>query len=830
MFGNTRYANTVAAERSIAPFIPQRAHLSSDTIITKDGDLQRTWKIEGTTFETADIDTVYTLKEQLNTLIRSIASSKVALWQHTCQRKATARLESRFKNQFCREFDSRYMASLNNETMMITELYLTVVYRPTPSRSMRALVRAGRRRTEEVLSEQQQSLVALDRIARQIESGLERYELETLCTYVDENDGLCSEALSFLNFLVCGKWQKVRVPNGPLHEYLGNAWLHVGTETIEIRTPNRTRFAQAIEIKDYNDSTEAGVFDGLLYANFEMVITQSFSLLDKRKGVEALKTQKRFLESAEDEAAQQVRDIQQAIDDLISGQFAVGEYHFSMLVFGDTAKEASNNVDQAVTIIEDRGFIATLATTATEATWFAQLPCNWALRPRVATLTSRNYAGLAALHNFHHGKKQGNPWGDAVTLFKTTAGQPLFFNFHHATSNADYEGRKMPANTLITGQTGAGKTVLQMALYVQLQKFNNRQIGDFGTVYFDKDQGAKLCVLAAGGKYLTLKTGAETGFNPFQMQPTEYNISFLERLVRWLAEENGHLVSTADETRISKAVRTVMAMPFSMRRMSVLLQNITEGHSVEERKNSVVKRLAKWCADDGHGKRGSLAWVLDCEQDQIDLSTHTNYGIDGTDFMKNGQVRTPIMMYLLHRVNEMIDGRRFVNFMDEGFTYLDDPVFAESESDRQATIRKKDGFSVISTQSPRTILDSSISTALREQVATEIYLPNPKAQRADYVDGFGVTESEFEVISNLPENSHMFLVKQNRHSVVAWLDLEGFDDELAILSGTTENIVLADAVIDDVGSDPDIWVPEFHRRRKEPKTPFVVVRKETVTA
>ena len=830
MFGNTRYANTIALERSIAPFIPQRAHLSADTIITKDGDLQRTWRVTGTSFETADIDTVYTLKEQLNTLIRSIASSKIALWQHTCQRKTTARLESEFTNKFCRDFDASYMNSLNSETMMFTELYLTIVYRPTPSRTMRTLVRAGRRSTDEVLKEQQQALTALDRIARQVEAGLQRYELETLCTYVDENDGQCSEALSFLNYLICGKWQKVRVPKGPLHEYFGSAWLHVGTETIEIRTPNRTRFAQAIELKDYNDFTETGIFDGLLYANYEMVITQSFSLLDKRKGIEAFKNQKRFLETTEDEAAQQLKDIDQAIEELISGQFAVGEYHFSMVVFGDTAKQVRDNVDHAVTAIEDRGFITSLATTATEATWFAQLPCNWALRPRVATLTSRNFAGLAALHNFPHGKKKGNPWGDAVTLFKTTAGQPLFFNFHHATNNIDYEGRKMPANTLITGQTGAGKTVLQNALYVQMQKYNNRGQGDFGTVYFDKDEGAKLCVLAAGGKYLTLKTGRETGFNPFQMEPTEFNINFLERLIKWLAEENGHSVSTVDETRISKGVRTVMEMPLRMRRLSVLLQNITEGHSAEERKNSIVKRLAKWCADDGSGKRGTLAWVLDCEYDQIDLSTHVNYGFDGTDFMKNAQVRTPIMMYLLHRINEMIDGRRFANIVEEAFIYLDDPVFAESEADRQATIRKKDGFSLLTTQSPRTILDSSISTALREQVATEIYLPNPKAQRADYIEGFGLTESEFDVITELPENSHLFLVKQNKHSVVAWLDLEGFDDELAILSGTTENIILADSVIKELGDDPDVWIPEFHRRRKGQKSVTYIEKNEVVTA
>lgn len=814
MFRQTKYSVSVANERPVSPFIPQRAHLSSDTIITKDGDLQRTWRIRGTSFETADIDTVHMLKEQLNTLIRSVGSSKVAFWQHTCQRKTTAHLDGEFDNSFCRNFNKQYLASLNNESMMLTELYLTVVYRPTPSRAIRTMVRAGRRRADEVLQEQQQALTKLDRIARQVESGLEHYQLDVLETFTDDNGVLCSDALTFLNYLVCGNWQKVRVPNGPLHEYLGNAWLHVGTETIEVRTPNRTRYAQAIELKDYNGFTEPGIFDGLLYAGYEMVITQSFSLLDKHKGVEAFKTQRRHLRNTEDEAAEQVEGITQAIKGLIAGKFAAGEYHFSMMVFGDTALGVRDNVDSAITAIEDQGFIATLATTATEATWYAQLPCNWALRPRIATLTSRNFAGMAALHNFPHGKRHGNPWGEAVTLFKTTAGQPLFFNFHHGADGVDYTGRKMPANTRIIGKTGVGKTGLLNTVFVQSQKYDNRGPEQFGTVFFDKDQGAKLCILAAGGKYLTMKTGKETGFNPFQMQPTESNTNFLERLIKWLAEETGHPVTTADELRISQGIRTVMAMPPPMRRMSVLLQNITEGSTIEERQNSVVKRLAKWCADDGTGKRGALSWVLDCENDQLDFTTHRNIGIDGTDFLKNEQVRTPVMMYLLHRMDEVIDGRRFINFMDEAFTWLDNPAFAESEADRQATIRKKDGISVMATQSPRTVLDSSISTALLEQVATEIYLPNPKATRDDYVKGFGCTDAEFDVIKTLPENSHMFLVKQNNHSVVAWLDLEGFDDELAVLSPSTDDIRLAESIMADTGDNPDDWLPVYLQRRK----------------
>lgn len=818
MFGKTKYAKAVGNDRAISQFIPQSSHLSADTIITNDGDLQRTWRVGGMAFETADPEDVHIPKEQMNTLLRSIGTSKVSLWQHTCMVKTSARLHGDYKNDFCRAFDRKYIDSVNTETMMLTELYLTVVYRPTPSRVVRSVIRAGRRKLDDILNEQQQALQALDDIADQIEASLRRYQLDKLTTFTDDNGSLCSDALSFLNYLISGTWQKVIVPRGSISQYLGDAWLHVGTEMIEIRSPSGTRYAQCIDFKEYNGHTEPGILNGLLYEGYEYVITQSFSCYDKKDGLSVLERQRAHLISTEDGSATQIHEIKDAIDDLVDGQFIMGEYHFGMMVFANSAKQVKQNTKSAMSVLQKQGFLAALTTTATDAAWHAQLPCNWFYRPRVAYITSRNFAGLACLHSFPVGKAQGNPWGQAVTILKTPSGQPFYFNFHVVKADTNQFDEKPLGNTRIIGQSGAGKTTLVNSLYQQSQKYDNRDSGQFSTVLFDKDESAKLSILAAGGKYLSFKSGQPTGLNPFQLEPTEPNILFLEGLIVWLASTGENLVSTTDEQRISQGVRTVMNMPVEMRRLSTLLQNITEGSSEVERQNSVVKRLAKWCADDGNGKQGSLHWVLDCETDQIDLTTHVNYGFDGTEFLENNTVCTPITMILLHRIRSMIDGRRFVNWMIEAWKWLDDPAFTSFTGDEQVTMRKKDGFCVFETQMPKSVLNSSISDELLQQVATEIYLPNPKAKHADYADGFGLTEAEFMVIKSLPEDGHMFLVKQNKNSVVAWLDLEGFDDELAILSGTPENNAIAEAVIADVGDDPALWMPEFHRRRKTKST------------
>src|SRR3546814_20245576 len=69
-------------------------------------------------------------------------------------------------------------------------------------------------------------------------------------------------------------------------------------------------------------------------------------------------------------------------------------------------------------------------------------------------------------------------------------------------------------------------------------------------------------------------------------------------------------------------------------------------------------------------------------------------------------------------------------------------------------------------------LESRIASAIIEQAATQIFMANPKARAADYVEGFGLTAHEFELVRSLPDSAHCFLVKHGNESVVVRLDLK----------------------------------------------------------
>src|SRR3546814_1545404 len=91
-------------------------------------------------------------------------------------------------------------------------------------------------------------------------------------------------------------------------------------------------------------------------------------------------------------------------------------------------------------------------------------------------ISSYNFSAFSPFHTFPAGHEDGNHWGPAVALLKTSARSPYYFNFHSADLG----------HSMVIGPSGGGKTVLVNFLMAQLEKFNARHI------FIDKDQGAEI--------------------------------------------------------------------------------------------------------------------------------------------------------------------------------------------------------------------------------------------------------------------------------------------------------------------------------------------------
>ena len=791
--------NKEIAEREVilSNFIPYTSQVGDRIVKTRDGAYLTTWQLEGIPFETTDEIDLINRHDSLNQLLRGL-KGKVSIWSHRIRRKVADELEINYEQEFVKDMAEKYYQSFTDSKMMTTDMFFTLVYKPNSAIPENPFLRlfSGQalRKKDEIINQDIEAIKTLEELIKLIDSALKKFNIIPLNTYLDQNGNLCSMQLEFYGYLINGQFQKVAIMDSSIHKYLATSRLFFGSEKLEIRTAESSIYGAILDLQDYPSMTRCGILNGLLYSEFEYIETQSFSLLDRPSAKEALEVQRNQLISAEDAAGSQIDALDLAIEQLIDGQFVLGEYHYSLVVFGENPEKATKNLADARTILNEAGFLASSVDLVADAAWFAQLPGNWKYRPRSAKLTSRNFLGLSSFHNFEIGKRDNNPWGESVTILKTPNGSPYYFNWHSSPKDENSFDKKTPANTTIIGMTGSGKTVLELFLLLMSLKYKPT------IVFFDKDRGAEIAIRALGGNYRCFKRGVPTGLNPFQLANTEGNILFLVELVKSLIPRE---LEIGEEKLLDNSIRQLLEFENkSQRRLAILAQMV----------QPLKENLLKW------SQGSQLAWVLDNPEDTVDLSKGYFFGFDDTDFLDSPEILAPVTMYLMHLTNNLIDGRRFIYVMAEFWKRLQLPVFAEFAGNKQYTIRKQNGFGIFDTQSPAQILGTPYVAALVEQSATQIFLPNPKADYDDYVKGFKLTESEYQKIKTLGETSRQFLIKQDGRSSVVYLDLEGMNEVLDILSTTSDNVELLDEIRLVYGDNPKEWLPIFKQRLEKKRS------------
>jgi len=781
------------AENQLARFVPFSSLVSPHDVITRGGDYLRVWRLDGVPFECADEHVIVERHEAKCNLLRNLAGGQFAVWEHRLHRAIDESMSLPEEDGFARDVALAYDDLIRRERMMSNELYLTLVYRPKATAPASAL-QSRRRSLEEITAAQTEALVVMDEKSALVERVLRGFGPHMLGVVV--RDGrTCSELAEFLGYLVNGRWREVPVHAGPLYRTLPTARLSFGIDKLEIRHGDERRYAALVDIHEYADAVEPGVLNALLYERSEFIETQSFSILPRREAMRSLELQRDQLIASDDVVASQVADMDVALDELGDGQFCMGEYHYSLLVFGDSVSDAGQRAARAVGAVGEACSLQMRPVDlVADAAWFAQMPGNWQWRPRAAKLSSRAFAALASGHNFARGKRDGNPWGQALAVLRTPSGQPFYLNLHKSPDGEDSEDKKLPGNTLIIGSTGVGKTTLVMLLLALTRKWTPAP----RLVLFDLDRGSEIALRALGGRYFTLEAGKPTGCNPLQREPTPARIQFWEQLVRTCIATPALPLLPADERAIASAVRSVASMPPRLRRFSTVRQNLPKTGD-----NSLYERLGRWC------QGGALGWVFDEAEDRLtDLHEATAIGFDTTEFLDLPEVRTPIMMYLLDVMDELVDGERLIYVISEFWKALDNEIFSDFAKQKQKTIRKQNGLGIFDTQSPSDVLRHPIGRTMVEQSVTKIFLANSEALREEYVDGFGLSEAEYEIVRSLgARGGRAFMVKQGDTSAVCELDLTGLEDAVTVLSGTTDNVALLDRIRDDHGDDPEVWLP-----------------------
>lgn len=777
----TRNPKIIAAEKCVSAHLPFAAQIDDHTILTAHGMLFQTLHLRGLLFETADAQELNYRKILRDTMLQAVGSSRFALYHHVVRRQVDVELAGLHRDSFSTRLDQRWRERLSRRQLYVNDLYLTLVRRPLPGkiRALDAIRSRFGKITKGLNVALASEICQLDTARIALMAALGSYVPRLLSVY-EGTEGICSELLEFLSLLLNGETRPVLLPSQNISEYLPTRRISFGQKAVELG-PNGTsaaRYTGIVSIKDYAAQTSPGMFDELLRLPLEMTMTQSFGFVERNQALSAMNLAIRRMRSAEDEADTLLHELGQAKDEAAAGRAAYGEHHMTVALHASSLAALDECVAETSAVLADLGIVAVREEIALEPSFWAQFPANFKYVTRRGLISTANFAGLASAHNFSVGKARGNHWGEAVTLLETTAAGPYFFNFHQGDLG----------NFTVIGPSGSGKTVVLNFLLAQSRKFDPR------IVFFDKDRGAEIFIRAIGGRYDRLHPDASSGLNPLQLVDSAAN---RQLLAEWLALLAGG-VDSVEAEHIADAIDANFEQKPVHRRLRHLAE-LFRGNA-RPKIGDLWSRLRPWW---GEGER---AWLFDNEYDEVDLGKHA-VGFDMTAILDDPVARSSTMLYLFHRVEERLDGTPSIIVVDEGWKALDDEVFVRRIKDWEKTIRKRNGVVGFATQSARDALDSKIASTIVEQAATQIFMPNPKANADDYIAGFGLTPHEFDIVRTLPDKAHAFLVRHGNDSVVVRLDLTGERDLLAILSGRERTVRMLDDIRGRLGDAPDDWMP-----------------------
>jgi type IV secretion system protein VirB4 len=762
--------------------LPYARLIDANTILLRDGSLMTALQVPGLLFETEDSMALNAHAATREVMLRSNLDARFVLYHHVIRRRVSVELLANFDDPLSAHIDRRWRDKLASGSLFVNDQFVTLVRRPPRGKTGVAerAAKLWRRKGREPIEADPRERRSLRAAAQALIASLGDYGAQVLGDYEGPSGAVNNELLELLSALYNGEMRPVRRPSddtdiGRMIPYRRASF---GLDAMELRGSGEPDFSAILSLKDYPDATSPGLLDPLLRQPFEMVVTESYAPQERTTARERMDLAIRRLKSADEDAMAERADMLAARDALGNGAVGFGDHHLTVLVRERSLPALDEATAACAAALADTGAIVVREDTNLEPAFWGQFPGNEGYLVRRAMISSANMASFGSLHGMALGQADGNHWGEAVTLLQTTSSTPFFFNFH----NGDL------GNFSIIGPSGSGKTVVMNFLAAQAQKFRPR------TILFDKDRGAELFVRGIGGRYDRISAGEPTGFNPLALPDTAANKAFLRDWLAVMLKADG----PEEFATISQAVDAAYQNDAGLRRLRHFKELLAGAKRPQP--GDLADRLTPWMAGGEHG------WLFDNEHDKLDLSARV-LGFDMTALLENPRLRTPTMMYLFHRIDERLDGKPTMILIDEGWKALDDEVFAARIRDWLKTLRKRNALVGFATQSARDALESRISTALVEQTATMIFMPNSRARSEDYCDGFGLTSHELALIRSLPAHSRCFLIRQPDASVVVRLDLSGAPEVLTVLSGRESSVRRLDLLRDAVGDNPADWFP-----------------------
>jgi type IV secretion system protein VirB4 len=570
-------------------------------------------------------------------------------------------------------------------------------------------------------------------------------------------DGLYhDELLRYIHECITGKNHPVALPSIPigLNDLLATESLGGGSEPQvgrkhirvisidgfpESSTPGILSALDELEIS-YRWSTRAIMLDshqakGLFKGEWNKWNSQIAGFWTKFRGNEH-KTAANF-------DAYEMRDDAAAAMTEASRSLVQFGYYTGVLVLMD---EDLGRLGEAVRLaqgtIQNLGFSARLEDINALEAWLGSIPGDGYCNVRRVRISSLNIADMLPLTSVWTGERQNPsplmpPNSPALLQAITSGAAPFRLNLHVGDLG----------HSLVIGPSKAGKSTLLGFVMAQWLRYPGAQV-----FCFDWDYSQWMITKSVGGEHYDLMADESLGFCPLLTLESESDIAWAAQWVEDLCGLGGMEVRPNDRNLINDAVK---AMARSRHR--------TLTHLLAEVQSAEVKEALQH-----YTLLGPAGRLLDATHDSLGpdarfVCFETKALMESAD----AKLLLPALLYLFRRIEKRLDGSPTLIVLDEAWSYLAHELFCSKIGTWLLTLRRRNAAVVMATQEVTHITDSPISSTIKNQTATSIYLPNPEAfKSATGYRQMGLNDQEISLLHHAtPKREYYAVSPQGRRMI-----------------------------------------------------------------
>lgn len=755
-------------------------------VLNKDGSLQATLAYRG-----PDLDSV--VKAQLSVMCQQIVLAIMgvqtgwAMWFEAQRTPATAYKEGEhFPDPITKAMDEERRDYFRQGSSHFESTYFLSIYWTVPSDNegrLKDLVVEGREKEETGMGEH---LKAFASVVDKIYGTL--LAVGVPCHFLDAD-----ETFSYLHSVVSLHYRELKMPKTPmlLDRMLCDVPLAGGLEPKLGNKPLRV-----ISIIGYLQSTCFGMLDALNRLSFPCRWVTRYYCLGKTDAVDAVAQKQKEWKSRLKSLSSLIKEITmgESSGDINEAALAkhgeastaltavegdlttFGYYTGCVVLLCNSEKEADARAKAVEQTLANIGLKAKTETLNAVEAWMGSLPSMTGHNERRDLISAGNLVHMMPLSAIWTGDgKNKHLNGPPLLYAQTSGGTPYRLNLHVGDVG----------HTLVTGPTGAGKSVLLNTIEAAWRKYENAR-----AFVFDKGASSLPLTYGVGGTFYDLgnEEAGSLSFEPLAHVDDEKERQWaLEWLCDYVRQENLEITPELKALLWDALGAVASYQDMSLRRMTTLV--------------NAVQSLELKTALQPLTIQGSYGRIFDSPKDTLKLGSWQTFEME--KLMSTPAIVGPTLMYIFHRIEQSLTGEPTIIVLDECWVFFDNKQFADKIREWLKVLRKSNASVIFATQSLNDIVSSPIFATVLESCPSRIFLPNPDALEegiAKQYAMFGINQRQLQIISAAIKKKQYYYVSP-LGSRLFELALEHCPISLAYVAANTKQIREAKKMIQEGGRD-----------------------------